>query len=277
MPFARSWSGSLWIFAASFVLRTMAAGTTSSDLLDRLPLRFEENRGQGARWATFVTRGAGYRVEFFAGTQAVKTRVTAILKIPAAQRAWWHDIIFDCRLYPGAIYQSGAMTVAPDHRRAVLEILRNRFPDLVLLDINEFLQRFRQLGASVLVMVKIIGWLTVSTAACALFAFLRSQHLLREGEIAILRALGARQSAIIGGLVAEHLVLGGLGGLFGALLGSAITGLLLRSIAALSDWSFVPLVIPGAIVFGAAFATLVGMWVTRPLLRRKPMEILVVR
>ncbi len=215
----------------------------------------------------------GSRLDFLAGRRLTSARVTALLRIPAAQRAWWREIILNCQSLPNALY-SGAVTIAPEHLSEVRKYLRRRFPDLLFLDLNDLLMRTEGIGHEMLSVLAIVGGLATCMALIVLLALIRAMRDFRIYEIALLRALGARRQLLLAALVMEYLALGGLSGFFGAVLGFAGISLVLRLAAGISEWVFDPSAMLAAIASAGLLVAVVGVLGSITLLRPKPVELL---
>jgi putative ABC transport system permease protein len=215
----------------------------------------------------------GTRMDFQAGNRQISGRVSALIRIAPAQRAWWREIILNCKELPNARY-SGAITVVPGRLEEARRFLRDRFPDLLILYIDELLTRTERVGAEMLRAIALVGGAAALMAAFVLLALIRSMRVFRVQEIALLRALGARRATLLGAVAAEYFALGALGGLFGAILGFGAISLLLHFGAGLSGWVFDLSAVPIAMLTSAGFASLVatlGWW---PLMLPKPLELL---
>jgi putative ABC transport system permease protein len=215
----------------------------------------------------------GSRMDFVVGRRPIQARLGALLRIPPAQRAWWREIVFNCQVLPRALY-SGAITIAPEHLDDVRQSLHERFPEVILLDINDLLQRTERIGAQALRILSIIGVVAAFLAGCLLLAVIGSVRAFRVYDIAIMRALGARKSTLLAPLAMEYLALGGLAGLFGGVLGCLATSLILRQAAGILIWTLDPYAIAIATIGGAALAALFGLLGSITLLQPKPLEIL---
>ncbi len=215
----------------------------------------------------------GARMEFRAGNRQISGRVSGLIRIAPAQRAWWREIILNCEDLPNARY-SAAITVVPEHLAEVSQFLRLRFPDLVLLHIDELLMRTERVGKEVLRAIALVGSAAALMAGFVLLALIRSMRVFRVQEIALLKALGARQATLLSAVAVEYFALGALGGMLGAILGVGATSLLLYSGTGTSKWIFEPGAMAIATLASAAFTSSVGALGWWPLMRSKPLELL---
>ena len=131
----------------------------------------------------------------------------ALMRIPAAERAWWREIVLNCSALPNAVY-SAALTISPDHLAEARDRLHRRLPDLILLELNELLDRIEHIARDEARVLLVIGILAACASAALLAAIVRSERVFREHEIGLLRALGASQWKMIAALTIEYGALG---------------------------------------------------------------------
>jgi len=215
----------------------------------------------------------GTRMNFDVRNRQISARITALIRIAPAQRAWWREMILNCQDLPDARY-SGAITVAPTHLAEVRRFLGEHFPDLLVLYIDDLLVRTERIGNDMLRAIAVVGGIAVLMTVFVLLAVLRAMRAFRVKEIALLRALGAPRVKLLGSVAVEYLALGGLGGLYGALLGFAVLSALLRMGTGISEWFIEPSAIGIAVAASAGFAAAVAILGCSPLLRSKPLELL---
>jgi len=223
--------------------------------------------------ATLFGARVGDRMQFVAGRRVIDARLSAVVRIPPAQRAWWREIIFNCSALPDEAY-SGAVTIAPAQLSQVRRFLRQAFPDLLVLDLADLLARTEELGRQALGILTGIGIFVAGMAGLLLVATMNSVRVFRLYDIAILRALGASKRTLLAVLAAEFFTLGSIAGLAGGVVGSAATALFLRHAAGIVVSPFDPEVVVLVTLASAALASLVAVVGSIPLLRPKPLEIL---
>jgi putative ABC transport system permease protein len=190
------------------------------------------NRDLARLWG--VTTGS--QLDLFAGDRAIRARVHAVLRIPLAQQIWWSEIILDCRSLSGALY-SGAIRIAPERLAQVRPWLRERFPDLLFIDMDDLIRREERTSSNGLRVLRLVGVFACLLAGFLLAAILASQRMFRVAQIAIMRALGASKRAVLVSLAVEYMVRGGIAGFFGGVLGCVGTSLILHSAAGIAEWS----------------------------------------
>jgi putative ABC transport system permease protein len=215
----------------------------------------------------------GSTVEFVVAGRPLRARVAALVHIPPARRVWWHEIIFGCGALPGAVY-SGAVTVRPNQLAQVQRTLRERLPGVRFIEVNGLLERAERLGMGAARVLRVVALTVVCMAALLLLAVIHSVRAFRVYEIAVLRAIGARRRTLLAVIAVEHLALGVLAGLTGAVLGFSATALILHHVAGKFVWTFDPAGVTVSIAGAAAMAVGVSVVSSITLFRQKPFEIL---
>jgi putative ABC transport system permease protein len=215
----------------------------------------------------------GDQLHFFSGRRMIDARLSAVVRIPPVQRAWWREIVFNCGALPDARY-SGAATIAPSHLIQVRLLLRQLFPDLIVLDLDDLLARTGQIGREALDILTFIGIFIAGVAGLLLVATMNSIRAFRLYDIAIMRALGANKRTVQAVLTLEFLTLGLVAGLAGGVVGSAATSLFLMHAAGILVSTFDPWAIMIVTLTSAVVAALVARLASRSWVRPKPLEIL---
>ena len=215
----------------------------------------------------------GSRLEFLSDGQPLTLRVAALVNLPPAEQVWGHGIFLDCdELKPSAY--SGGVTVTPAQLSRVRRALHERFPEVTTMLLSELVERMHRLGMEAARALSIVAVLVVCVALVLLAAVVHSARAFRTAEIAILRAFGARSRTLLVCLAAEFLALGAVAALMGAVAGCAVVIITFWRITGIWRVGFsfgsVAAVVSGTALLAAA----VGVIVSLPLLRPRPLEIL---
>jgi putative ABC transport system permease protein len=95
---------------------------------------------------------------------------------------------------------------------------------------------------------KLFAWLLALTGGLSIFVALLNAASAREGDLALLRVMGASRGRVFGTILAEGFMTAAAGAALGLLLGHALMALAVRSFAQLDDLGFDPLAIhPGSL------------------------------
>lgn len=84
------------------------------------------------------------------------------------------------------------------------------------------------------------AWLLAATGGLSIFVALLAAASAREGDLALLRVMGASRAQIFGTIIAEGLFISAIGGLAGLLLGHGALALARKSFEQLRDFGFDP-------------------------------------
>ena len=92
---------------------------------------------------------------------------------------------------------------------------------------------------------RLFGWLLAMTGGLSIFVALLGVARAREGDMALLRVMGATRGKVFGTILLEGLLIAGAGVLFGIVLGHALLAIAAASFPTLGDlglqaWSFLP-------------------------------------
>lgn len=159
-----------------------------------------------------------------------------------------------------------------DQHEAGIDLSR-RFPNLSVIDLTAVLQQVQSVTGQVALAVQFVFVFTLVAGLIVLYASLISALDERRHELALLRALGARQGQLRQALLLE---LGATGGIAGAIAaaGAMLAGdILSRQVFSFelpaNAWLF-----PAAMLLGAALSIGVGWLGLARLLRSPPMRVL---
>jgi putative ABC transport system permease protein len=155
-----------------------------------------------------------------------------------------------------------------DDRGFVRELVR-AFPNVTALDVDQLMTQVRAMMERLVRALELLFLFTLAAGLTVLLALMEGTRDQRAGEIAVLRALGARRRVVLQGLLAEYATLGLLAGTVGALLAQAAVWILALEVFELpyvpKPWLLVAGSVAGAlIVAGLAWLSLRGTLATPP-------------
>ena len=151
--------------------------------------------------------------------------------------------------------------------------LVKQFPSITAIDVSAMLRQVKSLLEQASQAVQGIFVFTLVAGIVVLMAALQSQKAERRREIAILKAMGARQRFLQQRIWGEFLLIGGIaGGLAGALAGivGALVGYFLFDLD--WHWAWSPIVVGG--FAGSLLVGVAGYWNLRGLLQVLPLSLL---
>lgn len=115
--------------------------------------------------------------------------------------------------------------------------------------------------------IRLFAWLMALAGGLSIFVALLNAAQAREGDLALLRVMGARRAQVGSVIVAEALITAALGALFGLVLGHGAIALATAKFAQLGEMGIVPwhvftgeFVIVGAVLCVGIVAALIPAW-----------------
>ena len=151
--------------------------------------------------------------------------------------------------------------------------LIGEFPNLTVIDVAAILRQLQSIIDQVAQAVQFIFLFTLVAGVIVLYAALASAADERRYELAVMRALGARQEQLRRALLAEFAAIGGLSGLIAALGAIGVGQFLARQVFHF-DVAINPWLPPLAVFSGAVLVTGAGWFAAARLLHAAPIEAL---
>jgi putative ABC transport system permease protein len=159
----------------------------------------------------------------------------------------------------------------PDDRARLMAALVTRFPNVAALDLTQVQQALDQVVGRVAAVIRFLAGFSVVTGFVVLLGAISTSRLQRIRESVLLKTLGATRRQIAGILFVEYLLLGGLAAVVGTVL--AVGGgwaIATRVFDLPFEVTPLPLLAVGVSV--AILSVGVGLWASREVFRRTPME-----
>lgn len=161
----------------------------------------------------------------------------------------------------------------PAERGRLARKLSDQFSNVSVIDARDIIANVSKVLSSITLAISVVGSIVLAAGLLILAGSVAMARYVREYEIAVMKTLGARTKTLLGVLVAEHAILGGLAGAVGSVLGLGLAW-------AACKWVFkmpwTPEAAPVAIAVGLAMAltTLVGLASAADLLLLRPLAVL---
>lgn len=161
----------------------------------------------------------------------------------------------------------------PAERGRLARKLSDQFSNVSVIDARDIIANVSKVLSSITLAISVVGSIVLAAGLLILAGSVAMARYVREYEIAVMKTLGARTKTLLGVLVAEHAILGGLAGAVGSILGLGLAW-------AACKWVFkmpwTPEAAPVAIAIGLAMAltTLVGLASSADLLLLRPLAVL---
>ena len=161
----------------------------------------------------------------------------------------------------------------PSGNRDVLNTLLQRFPTVVLIDVDAIMTQVRKLLDDVSRAIEFVLLFVLSAGVLVLLACIAAGQDQRRQEAALLRALGASRRQLMQRGLSEMILLGGMAGLLAVVLTELLAAALYITLLDLPPtwhgelWLITPLL-------GAALTGLAGMAATRKVWRTAPAIVL---
>ena len=102
--------------------------------------------------------------------------------------------------------------LAPDQKLFINQLL-HKHPTITVMELDRIIDQIRSIIDQVSDGIGLVLWLTLAAGSLVLFAAVMSSIDSRKQEAGLLRALGSSQKLILGSVLVEFLVLGGIAGI----------------------------------------------------------------
>jgi putative ABC transport system permease protein len=163
--------------------------------------------------------------------------------------------------------------VAPSEEVALQQAVVASFPNVTAINMGDVLDSFARVLDRLSLAIRAVALFCVLSGGLVMAAALAATRYRRLYESVILKALGATRSVIARSFAAEYALLGGLGGLLGCALASALSWAVLATVFDLS-WSLQPAVLVMGFVTTVTVTMLVGFLSTYRILGQPPLAVL---
>ena len=216
----------------------------------------------------------GAQLEWQMSGQKVLARVAAIHRAEVTRFGGSFEFIFSPGALEGlpAAYYAAARVRARDVgslQKAAFE----RYPTVTVINAADVLQTVQQVIDQIALVVRFISAFAILGGVIILAAGVAGTRFRRIREVSILKTLGATRGRVARIFSVEFVILGAVAGLFGSLLATGLSSVVLRRMMeARLDFNWPASLV--AILTTTALANLAGWMVSFRILGQKPLEIL---
>ena len=151
--------------------------------------------------------------------------------------------------------------------------LVKQFPNITVVDVGAIMDRVRQIMDRVILAVEFIFMFTLLAGLAVLYAAIQANQDERKFENAVLKTLGAKQSVLWRGLIAEFLTLGAMSGLLAGITASGMAWLLATYVFNFA-YSFNPMITLIGVATGMLVVGIAGILGTRSSVIHPPINTL---
>lgn len=155
------------------------------------------------------------------------------------------------------------------NRRDVLAALVREFPSVTVIDVDALMNQVRGIMDHATMAIEYVFAFTILAGLMVLFATIHATLDERRHEAAILRTLGAQRRLLLGGLLTEFALLGGLAGFLAAATATATAAVVASQVFGFTfdgnAWTWL-----AGTLFGAGIVTLAGFMGTHSVIRQPP-------
>jgi putative ABC transport system permease protein len=218
--------------------------------------------------------GLGSRLEYEVQGVPVEATVTSLRTVE------WESfgLNFFMVVEPGVLDDAPQSRVAtarlPDGgEQAVQDALAARFPNITLLRIRAMLTQIAAILERLALGVRFLGAFTMAAGLVILASAVSAAASQRGREIALLKVLGMTRRQILAQSTTEHLAIGLLSALVGAVGGNALAWAVLTRGMEL-DWTFRPAATLWAVVICILLTTVTALLAAWPALATRPLAVL---
>ena len=209
----------------------------------------------------------GDELQFEIAGQALTGKITSLRKLD------WDSmrVNFFVIAPAGALIGQPASYITSFHlpagQEASIDRLVRRFPNLTVIDVTSLVRKLHETLDQVVRAVQMVFAISLFSGLAVLSAAMQSGAAERQHELAVLRALGARQRQLQQSLLVEFAALGGLAGLLAGVSAALLGVLLARFVFQLEFWPS-PGWSAGGMILGALMAVVLGLRATGQAIRQ---------
>jgi putative ABC transport system permease protein len=216
----------------------------------------------------------GATLGFMATGHPFEARVAALYRTEGFRMGAMSEFLFTPKTLEGlpAIYYGG-VRVEPGKVALLQRIAYEQYPTVSVINVADALALIQEVVDQAATVIRFLAIFSILAGVIILASSVAGTRFRRIREVVILKTIGGTRRRIATVFSIEFLLLGGVAGLIGALLGTALSAVMLRRVwEAEAKLALTPVLV--AIVATAIIANGAGWLASARILGQKPLEVL---
>lgn len=216
----------------------------------------------------------GMTLSFLATGHPIEVKVAALYRTEGFRMGAMSEFLFPPKVLEGlpAIYYGG-VRVDPSKVGALQKAAYEQFPTVSVINVADALALVQEVVDQVATVIRFLAIFSILAGVIILASSVAGTRFRRIREVVILKTLGGTRARIASVFSIEFLLLGAVAGFIGALLGTAMSGLMLRRVwETEAKLAVMPVFV--SIIATALIANAAGWLASARILGQKPLEVL---
>jgi putative ABC transport system permease protein len=216
----------------------------------------------------------GMTLTFLATGHPVEVRIAALYRTEGFRMGAMSEFLFTPQILEGlpAIYYAG-VRVEPSKVAGLQKAAYEKYPTVSVINVADALALVQEVVDQAATVIRFLAIFSILAGVIILASSVAGTRFRRIREVVILKTLGGTRRRIATVFSIEFLLLGAVAGLIGALLGTALSAVMLRRVwEAEAKIAVAPVLV--AILATAVIANGAGWLASARILGQKPLEVL---
>ena len=216
----------------------------------------------------------GMTMNFMAMGHPIEAKVVALYRTEGFRMGAMSEFLFTPKTLEGlpSIYYGG-VRVEPNKVALLQKAAYEKYPTVSVINVADALSLIQEVVDQAATVIRFLAIFSIVAGVIILASSVAGTRFRRIREVVILKTLGGTRRRIATVFSVEFLVLGAVAGFIGALLGTALSAVMLRRVwEAEAKLVWLPIVV--AMVGTAIIANAAGWLASARLLGQKPLEVL---